>query len=69
MKHVANWALNVASVRDASYADARVIAQRSSHRLDGGKRVVQLVTQDANQAPPGASFLLAQGAGQVGEHD
>src|SRR5579871_6504390 len=29
MKHVANWALNTASVRGASYADVRVIAQRS----------------------------------------
>ena len=29
MKHVANWALNVASLRGASYADVRVIAQRS----------------------------------------
>jgi TldD protein len=29
MKHVANWALNIASLRGASYADVRVIAQRS----------------------------------------
>jgi len=29
MKHVANWALNTAAVRGASYADVRVIAQRS----------------------------------------
>jgi TldD protein len=29
MKHVANWALNVASLRGASYADARIVAQRS----------------------------------------
>ncbi len=29
MKHISNWALNVASVRGASYADVRVIAQRS----------------------------------------
>jgi len=29
MKHIANWALNTAAVRGASYADVRVIAQRS----------------------------------------
>jgi len=29
MKHVANWALNTAAVGGASYADVRVIAQRS----------------------------------------
>jgi TldD protein len=29
MKHVANWALNVAAQRGASYADVRVIAQRN----------------------------------------
>jgi len=29
MKHVSNWALNTASVRGASYADARVMTQRS----------------------------------------
>src|SRR3984893_16400488 len=29
MKHVASWALNVATMRGASYADVRVIAQRS----------------------------------------
>ena len=29
MKQVANWALNVATMRGASYADARVVAQRS----------------------------------------
>ena len=29
MKHVANWALNTAAVHGASYADVRVIAQRS----------------------------------------
>src|SRR5947209_8463502 len=29
MKHVSNWALNVATLRGASYADVRVVAQRS----------------------------------------
>jgi TldD protein len=29
MKHVANWALNVANTRGASYADTRVVSQRS----------------------------------------
>lgn len=29
MQHVANWVLNVATTRGASYADARVVAQRS----------------------------------------
>src|SRR5580658_9656712 len=29
MKHIANWALNAASLRGASYADVRVVAQRS----------------------------------------
>src|SRR6202790_3644562 len=29
MKHIANWALNIAALRGASYADVRVIAQRS----------------------------------------
>jgi len=29
MKHIANWALNTASVRGASYADTRIVAQRS----------------------------------------
>src|SRR6202034_333460 len=29
MKHVANWALNAASARGASYADTRIVAQRS----------------------------------------
>jgi TldD protein len=29
MKHVANWALNTASLRGASYADVRLVAQRS----------------------------------------
>ena len=29
MKHAAHWALNVASVRGASYADVRTVAQRS----------------------------------------
>src|SRR3984893_19222832 len=29
MKHVSNWALNVATMGGASYADVRVIAQRS----------------------------------------
>jgi len=29
MKHVTNWALNAAAVQGASYADARVVAQRS----------------------------------------
>src|SRR3984885_13146735 len=29
MKHIANWALNIAALRGASYADVRVISQRS----------------------------------------
>src|SRR5579872_3714493 len=29
MKHVANWALNTAALRGASYADVRIVAQRS----------------------------------------
>ena len=29
MKHVANWALNTASLRGATYADTRVVAIRS----------------------------------------
>ncbi len=29
MKHVANWALNTAALRGATYADARIVAQRS----------------------------------------
>jgi TldD protein len=29
MRYVADWALNVAALRGASYADVRVIAQRS----------------------------------------
>src|ERR1700758_5351416 len=29
MKEIANWALNVATMRGASYADVRVIVQRS----------------------------------------
>src|ERR1700728_3712559 len=29
MKHISNWALNIASQRGASYADVRVVAQRS----------------------------------------
>src|ERR1700746_671027 len=29
MKHIANWALNVAALRGASYADVRVVAHRS----------------------------------------
>src|SRR6202051_3063658 len=29
MKHVANWALNIAALRGASYADVRVVAHRS----------------------------------------
>src|ERR1039458_7442721 len=29
MKHVSNWALNIAAMRGASYADVRVVAQRS----------------------------------------
>jgi len=29
MKHIANWALNTADVRGASYADVRVVAQRN----------------------------------------
>src|ERR1700721_4456776 len=29
MKHIANWALNSAALRGASFADVRVIAQRS----------------------------------------
>ena len=29
MKHLANWALNVANLRGASYADTRVVSQRS----------------------------------------
>jgi TldD protein len=29
MKHIANWALNTAALRGASFADVRVIAQRS----------------------------------------
>ena len=29
MKHVSNWALNVAALRGASYADVRMVAQRS----------------------------------------
>jgi len=29
MKHVANWALDTAALRGASYADARIVAQRS----------------------------------------
>jgi TldD protein len=29
MKHVASWALNTAALRGASYADARIVAQRS----------------------------------------
>jgi len=29
MKQIANWALNVATMRGASYADARVVSQRS----------------------------------------
>ena len=29
MKHVSNWALNTAALRGASYADVRIVAQRS----------------------------------------
>src|SRR5690348_3409693 len=29
MRHIANWALNTATLRGASYADTRVVAQRS----------------------------------------
>jgi TldD protein len=29
MKHVSNWALNIAALRGASYADVRLVAQRS----------------------------------------
>ena len=29
MQHVANWALNVATLRGSTYADARIVAQRS----------------------------------------
>src|ERR1700737_2150288 len=29
MNHVADWALNVATLRGATYADARIVAQRS----------------------------------------
>ena len=29
MRHVADWALNVASLRGASYADARIVDSRS----------------------------------------
>ena len=29
MKEIANWALNVATMRGASYADARIVSQRS----------------------------------------
>ena len=29
MKQVANWALNVANMRGASYADARIVSQRT----------------------------------------
>src|SRR5579862_5714793 len=29
MKHISNWALNIASLRGATYADVRVVAQRS----------------------------------------
>src|ERR1700674_2251854 len=29
MKEVANWALNIATMRGASYADARIVSQRS----------------------------------------
>ena len=29
MQYIANWALNLASLRGASYADARIVAQRS----------------------------------------
>src|ERR1700722_10875579 len=29
MKHIANWALNTSAGRGASYADTRVVAQRS----------------------------------------
>ena len=29
MKHVANWVLNVATTRGATYADTRIVAQRS----------------------------------------
>jgi len=29
MKHIANWALNIAALRGASYADVRVVAQRN----------------------------------------
>ena len=29
MKQVANWALNTASLRGASYSDVRIVAQRS----------------------------------------
>ena len=29
MKHVANWALNAAATRGASYADVRMVVQRS----------------------------------------
>jgi TldD protein len=29
MKYVANWALNIAALRGATYADARIVAQRS----------------------------------------
>jgi TldD protein len=29
MKQIANWALNMATMRGASYADARIVSQRS----------------------------------------
>ena len=29
MKQIANWALNLATMRGASYADARIVSQRS----------------------------------------
>jgi len=30
MKQIANWALNVATMRGASYADARIVSQRTA---------------------------------------
>ena len=41
MKYVANWALNMAALRGASYADARIVAQKQPRAYHEKRKVRQ----------------------------
>ena len=59
MKQIANWALNLATMRGASYADARIVSQRSRALTTKNGKVGS--ASDA-ESVGGSVRVLAEGA-------